>query len=176
MLLVALFGGAQLSRLAVTGKYRRLYVAAGTEFGVDPNLLHALALKETRERADSVSPLNANNTRDYGLMQINETNFATLGLTAETALDPARSVRAAAQWVRDIKRAGPTLGLLDVFSIYNAGFSAHDADPATPGKQLRPKLTGDGSGYFNADYVREAWTLYLLVLLGSAAPLKANWS
>lgn len=177
VLLGAVFGGAQLSRMMVTGKYRNLYEAAGARHGVDPNLLHAIALKESRESPTAIGAVNTNGTRDYGLMQINDTNFARYGLTAATALDPARSVDAAAQLVRDIMRAAPDFGVCDVFSVYNAGYSAQDADPAKPGKQLRPKLSQDGLSYYNADYVRAAWLLYLLVTIGALAPLKTpDWT
>lgn len=168
--------GAQLSRLAVTGKYRALYVEIGKQLGVDPNLLHALALKETREQPQLVSPANANGTRDYGLMQINDTNLARYGLTTATALDPRQSVTAAANLIRGIYRQAPAFSVLDVFSVYNAGFSDQDADAAQPGKQFRPKLSADGRSYFNADYVREAWMYYLLVSLGSVAPIPTSWA
>ncbi len=175
IVLGVVFGGAQLARLTVPGKYRSLYKDAGARWGVDPNLLHALALQETRENPAAVSPPNANNTRDYGLMQINETNLARYGLTTSSALDPAESVEAAAHLLSDIQARAPQLGLLDLISVYNAGFSDQDADPSTPGMQLRPKLSSIGD-YFNAQYVREAWAFYVLVLVGSIAPVPANWS
>jgi soluble lytic murein transglycosylase-like protein len=174
--LAALFGSSQLTRMMVSGKYRGLYIAAGKRHRVDPNLLHAIALKETGEQPQLVSPANTNGTRDYGLMQINDVNLAKYGLTTTTALDPAKNIDAAARLVRDILAAAPTFSVLDVFSVYNAGFSDHDADPATPGKQLRPKLSADNASYFNAGYVREAWMLYLIVCWGSLAPVKTNWT
>ena len=42
----------------------------------------------------AISPVNRDKFRDFGAMQIHETNFARFGLNAQTALDPARSVDA----------------------------------------------------------------------------------
>lgn len=175
--LAAVFGGAQLARMYVSGKYRALYKAMGERYGVDPNVLHAIALQETRENPSLVSLPNRNGTRDYGLMQINDTNFTRYGLTDTSALDPGRSVDTAARLIRDIMVAIPGASVLDIFSVYNAGISAHDADPITPGKQLRPKYASDNIAYFNQEYVRSAMLWYLLVLLGSAAPVPSgNWT
>lgn len=63
--------------------------------GLDPNLLVGIARHESRLNTEAVN-VNANGSRDIGLMQINSSNFAWLGLTAETALDPCVSMRAGA--------------------------------------------------------------------------------
>ena len=51
---------------------------------------------------------NADGSVDVGLMQINSRNWAWLGLTRETALDPCRSIAAGA-------------AVLTAFSRYNSG-------------------------------------------------------
>lgn len=166
--------GAQLSRLGVSGRYRAVYVKVGKELGVDPNLLHALALQETRERANAVSPPNINATRDFGLMQINESNLSRLGLTPATATDAdvMDDVRAAARLLADNKRLAPHFTKLDEISVYNAGFSTQ----TKAGEPKRAKLAESGTDYFNAQYVREAWAWYLLVSVASAALFPtANW-
>jgi type IV secretion system protein VirB1 len=53
---------------------------------------------------------NADGSRDYGLMQINERNFGWLGLTEQTALDPCHSIAAGA-------------AVLTALSRYNSGSS-----------------------------------------------------
>lgn len=172
---LTLMFGTQLLRLGVSGRYRSVYEKVGKEKGVDPNLLHALALQETRERANLVSPPNANATRDYGLMQINETNLAPLGLTPATATDAnvLDDVRAAAQLLADNKRRAPHLTLMDELSIYNAGFSTQ----TKASEPKRAKLSADGASYFNDKYVREAFTWWLLVTAASVAPLPtSNWT
>lgn len=45
--------------------------------------------------ASAISKPNRDGSRDYGLMQINSGNFAWLGLTPATAMDPCRSIAAA---------------------------------------------------------------------------------
>jgi len=62
------------------------------ESGLDPAAVHA----------------NADGSIDVGLMQINSRNWAWLGLTRKTALDPCRSIAAGA-------------AVLTAFSQYNSG-------------------------------------------------------
>jgi hypothetical protein len=52
-----------------------------------PRLLVDIAQGESGLRMDAVSPPNKDGTRDYGLMQINETNFRAFGVTARDLLD-----------------------------------------------------------------------------------------
>lgn len=179
-LLAAILGGGAALRLSVPGQYRALYVRYGEAHGIDPNLLHALALQEGggRETAPTtVSPLNANGTRDYGVMQINDANFPRLGLTVVTAKNAARSVEAAAKLLASQVRAAPQLTAIDHLSIYNAGFSDQDADAAQPGRQLRAKLAPDGRSYFNAAYTNSAFRWWLLVSAASLSPIRPlGWS
>ena len=51
------------------------------ESGLDPNAVHH----------------NANGTVDAGLSQVNSSNFAWLGLTLQTAMDPCRNLAAGAR-------------------------------------------------------------------------------
>jgi type IV secretion system protein VirB1 len=75
--------------------------------GLDPQMLVGIATHESRLRTDVVHQ-NPNGSHDVGLMQINSANFAWLGLTEASALDPCQSLRAA----RD---------LLQSYSRYNTG-------------------------------------------------------
>jgi type IV secretion system protein VirB1 len=74
---------------------------------VAPEMLLAIARHESA-LDPSVIHINTNGTRDYGLMQISERNFAWLGLTPQTALDPCASIRAGA-------------AVLTALSVYNTG-------------------------------------------------------
>lgn len=63
---------------------------------------------------------------DVGLMQINSTNFSKLGLTAETAFDPCRSVGAASVILGGRYKGGATAeerqwSLRGAISAYNTG-------------------------------------------------------
>ena len=89
--------------------------------------------------------------------------FARLGLgTVADGLwrDPQHSVRAAAQLVRLNMAAAPASGLLDHFSLYNAGVS--DQGP-------RPKLTADGL-YIDGLYVWTGFLWYVAIVLSGLAP------
>ena len=63
---------------------------------VAPETLLSLAWTESGLNTDAPH-VNRNGTRDFGIAQINESNLVRLGLTRETALDPCRSLAAAAQ-------------------------------------------------------------------------------
>lgn len=61
-------------------------VAAARHHGVDPALLHAIAVVESGLNPRAVNRANANGTRDIGLMQINSAWLPTLkrwGITEE---------------------------------------------------------------------------------------------
>jgi soluble lytic murein transglycosylase-like protein len=85
-------------------------LASTCQSSIDPRILVGIARHESGLVTDVVH-LNRDGSRDYGLMQINERNFGLLGLTPGTALDPCRSIAAAAR-------------LLTLFSRYNTGSSS----------------------------------------------------
>lgn len=91
-----------------------LGLASACQTSWPPKQIYALALGESYKPAENafdaaaVSPPNHDGSRDYGLMQINEGNFPSLGITADQALDPCVSIAAAAR-------------LLENFSRYNSG-------------------------------------------------------
>ncbi len=153
--------GLELAHLAVPWKLRGIYEQAGKDQGVDPNLVHALSLQENwHQDPNAIGAVNANGTRDYGLMQINERNFAWLGLSSTTWRDPAKSATAAAKLLRVTKEQAPELTLKDELSIYNAGMSRYG-----------PMAKKDSEGhYLNAQYVGSAFWWYLLVRAASYAP------
>ena len=133
------------------------YAKPGTR--ITPELLQAIAWKESGFNPRAVSPANANGTRDYGLMQINSANLAHFGLTPETALNPEASVKAAAALLAELEPHARSVG--DLFSMYNAG--------QRPGGGPRHGLDG---AYVNADYVTDAYGKWLVLRLGSFAPIQ----
>lgn len=75
----------------------------GKEFNLPPSLLMAIAQKESSLNPKAVSPPNTNGTRDYGLMQINQSNLEHLGLDFSTVLDPEKNMRAACMLLAEIR-------------------------------------------------------------------------
>jgi len=71
--------------------------------GLDPAMITGIARHESDLNPWAMH-INANGSRDVGLMQINERNFEWLGLTRQSALDPCQSIRAAAQLLRSYSR------------------------------------------------------------------------
>ncbi|MBO1811555.1 lytic transglycosylase domain-containing protein [Serratia ureilytica] len=104
---------------------------AGARYGVDPLVLQAIAIWESRMRADVVGYNKADDgrilSRDYGVMQVNSANVARLqriGVirTPQDLLDDACLNVQAGAWVlaRHLRVCGNTWGCL---GSYNAGFA-----------------------------------------------------
>jgi soluble lytic murein transglycosylase-like protein len=157
---------AQLARLKAPGwSYRDHFEAAARLEGQDADVLHALAWRESNFRPAAVGAVNTNGTRDYGLCQINETNFAWLGLTQATAADPAANTRAAARVLKAAYARG-AVSVADALSIYNAG-SRSSAQGGGP------RRTGDGR-YVNEEYVRDVLHKLFWIRWAKLAPLKRD--
>lgn len=163
---VGALGLAQLARLKSPGWKLRAYFDAGAAAtGMDADVLHALAWRESAFRPAAVGAVNANGTRDYGLMQINEANFAWLGLTTTTAMDPARSTVAAGKVLKAAYAQGAE-SVADALSIYNAGARSRASGGG-------PRRTADGR-YVNEEYVRDTLHKLFWVRWARLAPFKRD--
>ena len=112
--------------------------------GLDPAMITGIARHESGLNPSTVR-VNANGSRDVGLMQINERNFEWLGLTPQTALDPCQSIRAAAQLLQSYSRyntGSPTDGFANgyVQRVSSAVARTKEAPAAPP--QGPPTLGG----------------------------------
>ena len=92
-------GEAPAGAAGASNQYDALFAKYGKQYGVDPRLLKAIAIKESGLNPDAVSPANKNGTRDHGLMQHNSRYLADRGLTEGWA-NPERSVEEAAKLLR----------------------------------------------------------------------------
>jgi len=159
----ALIGaGLGLSRIRVPYQERELFEAVAQEQNVDPDLLHAIAWQESGINSQAISPPNRDQSRDWGMMQINERNFTLLGLNQLTALEPGRNVRAAASLIQRIGTGGVKYSA-DILSIYNAGDARFK--PYGSGPRLRR------GKYTNQNYVTSAMGKLTLVRLANIVPL-----
>ncbi|MFH5249618.1 lytic transglycosylase domain-containing protein [Burkholderia semiarida] len=116
-MIVAVFGGMLPLQAGAT-----CFEAAGERYGIDPRLLHAIAIVESRMEPGAVGT-NPNGTVDVGLMQINSSHFPRLqrrGITREKLTrDPCASVLVGAEILADfIGRHGYTWRAV---GAYNAG-------------------------------------------------------
>jgi len=105
------------------------YKEAGKDFDIDPLLLLAISIRESRLSLNAVN-LNKNKqgivtSKDFGIMQVNSENLSRLGLTPEIALtNPCLNVYAGANvlrrhfnlWGENWRAVGS----------YNAGFAMTD--------------------------------------------------
>lgn len=87
--------------------YDQIFEDAGREWNVDPMLLKAMMMQESRGNARAVSPAGA-----MGLMQIMPDTARKLGLT--NPFDPAQSIFGAAKYMNEAleKEGGPEGALL----------------------------------------------------------------
>lgn len=130
--------------------YDALFDAAGKRHGLDPNLLRAIGRKESGFRADAVSKPNANGTRDYGVMQINENTAKALGVPRDALMNPGISIETAGRLLTSLKQElGEKLTINTLIAAYNAG---------SPAIKRR--------GIFNIEYVSEVMTHLQLYSLG----------
>ena len=86
---------------------------------VDPHMIVAMAQRESG-LDPAVIHENKNGTRDWGLMQINETNFSLLHLSPSTALDACQSIRAAGDLIAILSRyntGDPRRGIANGYAI-----------------------------------------------------------
>ncbi|WP_249173340.1 lytic transglycosylase domain-containing protein [Burkholderia dolosa] len=95
---------------------------AGARYGIDPNLLHAIAIVESNMNPNAIGK-NRNGTVDVGLMQINSSHFHRLqrqGISREKLTrDPCTSVLVGAEILSTfIERHGYTWRAV---GAYNAG-------------------------------------------------------
>jgi hypothetical protein len=61
--------------------------------GITVDRLRAIAQVESGLNPNAISAPNRNSTRDYGLLQINESNFARFGVNARTIMEPCTNLR-----------------------------------------------------------------------------------
>jgi soluble lytic murein transglycosylase-like protein len=130
--------------------FDHLFDEAGKKYAIDPNLLRAIARKESGMSPSAVSPLNKNGTRDIGLMQINETTADSLKVPRTKLPDPAVSIDTAARLLVSLrKELGAKLTLHTLVASYNAGAPAIKA-----------------RGIFNPLYVADVLQHHQLYTLG----------
>jgi len=96
------------------GQYDGLLNEAGERYGVEPKLLKAIMMQESRGNPNAVSQKGAK-----GLMQIMPSNFKATGITDWT--DPRQNIFAGAQiMAENIKNAGGNIPL--ALRYYNGGY------------------------------------------------------
>lgn len=95
-----------------------LALAATCQHVVAPATIAGIARHESALDPRYVNH-NADGSIDAGLMQINSANWSWLGLTAETALDPCQSIRAAGSLLASYSRfntGSPTAGIANGYA------------------------------------------------------------
>lgn len=95
-----------------------LALAATCQHVVAPATIAGFARHESAFDPRAVHK-NTDGSIDAGLMQINSANWSWLGLTAETALDPCQSIRAAGFLLASYSRfntGSPTAGIVNGYA------------------------------------------------------------
>lgn len=131
--------------------YDPIFDEAGSRYNIDSNLLRAIGRHESGFKANAVNS-NTNGTKDYGVMQINQTNFDVLRLDPVSALNPISNIRAAALFLSLLKKElGDKLSTQTLISAYNQG---------------APRTVK--SGILNLPYTQSVWWHFTLYSVGRA--------
>lgn len=148
---IAFTGAAWLVRDHRRTPYDADFEAVGNARVVDSDLLRAFAKVESGMNPNAVGPLNANQTRDYGLMQINDATAHGYGVNAASLVGaPRASIDLAARILLDMRRQlGEHYSLQALISSYNQGAARTIA-----------------SGIVNAVYVQSVMFHHQLYSLG----------
>lgn len=102
----------------VPNPYSHCFKQAAQQYGLSESLLSAIACVESRFNANALSSPNKDGSRDYGVMQINESNFSNLGLNNQTIFDVCTNVKAGAAVLSEkMKSYGTTW---EAVGAYNA--------------------------------------------------------
>ncbi len=97
----------------------------GETYHLDPNLILAIIRVESSYRVNAVGKVNRNGTRDYGLMGINDSGFAALGLDMQSVLTVGANIDAGCkllvQKANTLRQHFGKLDMNQLISAYNAG-------------------------------------------------------
>lgn len=93
---------------------------AGRKYQIDPNLVKAISIVESKGKADAFH-INNDNTWDYGLMQINSSHLnelKALGIGKDDLGNPCQVVHVGA-WIlaRNIKAYGNTWNAVGAYNV-----------------------------------------------------------
>lgn len=137
-----------------------IFTRVGKQEGADPDLLRAIARKESRFNPAAISPPNANGSRDYGIMQMNDITARALGIDPRSLITSASSpnlttvefaVRSSARLIRRLwSELREKANIYTLIAAYNAGSPA-----------IRQR------GIFNTSYVFEVFYHQQLYTLAS---------
>jgi hypothetical protein len=168
-------GGAE-----APGTFDDLFVKYGKQYGVDPRLLKAMAMKESNMRPGAVGGVNRNGTRDYGLMQHNSAFLAERGLTDDWR-NPERSIEEAAKLLKNnIQRTGSVRSGVRAYNGSGPAAEAYAADimARVEGTKIGegtplPAGAGSGRGGVNPSYNISADDITVRVVDANGRPMGA---
>jgi len=131
-----------------------LFNRFGPAYDVPPDLLRAIARKESRFRPTAVYDQNdPGEGRDVGLMQINEVTARRMGRDVDRLKEPAYAVETACLYLRAVRRElGASFSIFTWIAAYNAG---------SPAIKRR--------GIFNLEYTAEVFWHFSLYQLATLA-------
>jgi hypothetical protein len=162
------------------GTFDDLFVKYGKQYGVDPRLLKAIAMKESSMRPGAVGGVNRNGTRDYGLMQHNSAFLAERGLTDDWR-NPERSIEEAAKLLKhNIQRTGSVRSGVRAYNGSGPAAEAYAADimGRVEGTKIGdgtplPSGAGAGRGSVNPSYNISADDITVRVVDANGRPMGA---
>lgn len=178
-----------------TADIQALIVSKANQYGVPPNLALGVASHESSFNPNAVNTANANGTKDWGVMQLNDTTVQTMGVS--NPLDPTQNIDAGVRLLSSLLNryggdpnqalwayaSGPgnvgpgktpnatAQGFINYVTSYNGGIdtSATSADPGQPFDPNAPAQDFTDAGVID-------WpTLALVGAAGFAIWLLVDW-
>lgn len=101
--------------------FDKCFQESSEKYGVNVNLIRAVAMTESSMKADAVGTLSSDGTYDIGLMQINSSwldKLSRWGISEQMLFDPCVSVDVGTWILSDnIKRYGNTWNAVGIYNV-----------------------------------------------------------
>ena len=109
------------SQIGVASPFDNCFESSSLKYGVDMNIIKAVAVTESGMKANAKGPLNSDGTYDIGLMQINSSwldQLSVYGISEPMLLDSCVNVDVGT-WIlsSNIKQYGKTWNAVGIYNV-----------------------------------------------------------
>jgi soluble lytic murein transglycosylase-like protein len=109
------------SQVVFSLPFNNCFKTASLKYGVEANIIRAVAVTESGMKANARGPLNSDGTYDIGLMQINSSwldKLSVWGISEQMLFDPCVNVDVGTWILSDnIKRYGKTWNAVGIYNV-----------------------------------------------------------
>jgi soluble lytic murein transglycosylase-like protein len=128
-----------------TQQIQQMIVDAANQYGVPPNIALGIASHESGFNPNAINSNNPNGTKDWGVMQLNDTTVQTMGV--QNPLDPQQNIDAGVQLLSNLlnRYNGDVNSALWAYAS-GPGNVGPDKTPNTIAQNFINYVTGYGGG------------------------------